>query len=111
MNLVAAPEGVAALQKAHPDVDIYVAALDEGLTEDAYITPGLGDAGEQDLRRSVSARPCNGRCKRGTRKEMDVDEANEKLGEQLEVESTEPMRFKIVQLLLDRAPLLAFARA
>jgi len=47
MNLVAAPEGVAALQKAHPDVDIYVAALDEGLTEDAYITPGLGDAGDR----------------------------------------------------------------
>ncbi|WP_165042933.1 uracil phosphoribosyltransferase [Adlercreutzia sp. ZJ138] len=47
MNLVAAPEGVAAMQKAHPDVDIYVAAIDEGLNEDAYIVPGLGDAGDR----------------------------------------------------------------
>lgn len=47
MNLVAAPEGVRRVQQAHPDVDIYVAAMDEGLTEDAYITPGLGDAGDR----------------------------------------------------------------
>ncbi len=47
MNLVAAPEGVRRVQEAHPDVDIYVAAMDEGLTEDAYITPGLGDAGDR----------------------------------------------------------------
>ena len=47
MNLVAAPQGVAAVQTAHPDVDIYVAAVDEGLNEDAYIVPGLGDAGDR----------------------------------------------------------------
>ena len=47
MNLVAAPEGIAAVQAAHPDVDIYVAAVDEGLNEDAYIVPGLGDAGDR----------------------------------------------------------------
>ncbi|MCQ2135036.1 MAG: uracil phosphoribosyltransferase [Bacteroidales bacterium] len=47
MNLVAAPEGVKAVQEAHPDVDIYVAAVDEKLNEDAYIVPGLGDAGDR----------------------------------------------------------------
>ncbi len=47
MNLIAAPEGVAAVRKAHPDVDIYVAALDEYLNENAYIVPGLGDAGDR----------------------------------------------------------------
>ena len=47
MNLVAAPQGVAAVQAAHPDVDIYVAAVDECLNEDAYIVPGLGDAGDR----------------------------------------------------------------
>ena len=47
MNLVAAPQGVAAVQVAHPDVDIYVAAVDECLNEDAYIVPGLGDAGDR----------------------------------------------------------------
>ena len=45
--LVAAPEGVQALQDAHPDVDIYVAALDEKLDENGYIVPGLGDAGDR----------------------------------------------------------------
>ena len=45
--LVAAPEGVAALQAAHPDVDIYMAALDERLNEHGYILPGLGDAGDR----------------------------------------------------------------
>jgi uracil phosphoribosyltransferase len=45
--LVAAPEGVKAVQKAHPDVDIYAAALDDRLTETGYITPGLGDAGDR----------------------------------------------------------------
>lgn len=46
--LVAAPEGgVAALQEAHPDVDIYTAALDEGLNDQGYIIPGLGDAGDR----------------------------------------------------------------
>lgn len=47
MNLIASPEGVAAVQKAHPDVDIYVASLDEKLNENAYIVPGLGDAGDR----------------------------------------------------------------
>lgn len=45
--LVAAPEGVKALQDAHPDVDIYVASLDEKLDENGYIVPGLGDAGDR----------------------------------------------------------------
>ncbi|GEP20059.1 uracil phosphoribosyltransferase [Pediococcus argentinicus] len=45
--LVAAPEGVKALQEAHPDVDIFTAALDDGLNEDGYIVPGLGDAGDR----------------------------------------------------------------
>ena len=47
MCLVAAPEGVKALQDKHPDVDIYAAALDEKLNEDGYIIPGLGDAGDR----------------------------------------------------------------
>ena len=45
--LVAAPEGVKALQDAHPDVDIYTAALDDQLNEQGYIVPGLGDAGDR----------------------------------------------------------------
>ena len=47
MNLVAAPEGIQFMQEHHPDVDIYVAAVDERLNEDAYIVPGLGDAGDR----------------------------------------------------------------
>ena len=47
MNIIGAPEGVEAVQKAHPDVDIYLAALDEKLNEHAYIVPGLGDAGDR----------------------------------------------------------------
>ncbi|MBQ7293487.1 MAG: uracil phosphoribosyltransferase [Clostridia bacterium] len=47
MCLVAAPEGVEAVTSAHPDVDIYTAALDRGLNEKAYIVPGLGDAGDR----------------------------------------------------------------
>lgn len=47
VNLIAAPEGIEAVQTAHPDVDIYVAAIDEGLNENAYIVPGLGDAGDR----------------------------------------------------------------
>lgn len=47
MCLVAAPEGVKAVQEAHPDVDIYTASLDERLNEHAYIVPGLGDAGDR----------------------------------------------------------------
>jgi uracil phosphoribosyltransferase len=45
--LVAAPEGIAALEKAHPDVDCYVAAVDSHLNEHGYILPGLGDAGDK----------------------------------------------------------------
>lgn len=47
MCLVAAPEGIAKVQAAHPDVDIYVAAVDERLNENAYIVPGLGDCGDR----------------------------------------------------------------
>ncbi|MBR4872341.1 MAG: uracil phosphoribosyltransferase [Clostridia bacterium] len=47
MCLVAAPEGVKKVQEAHPDVEIYMAALDECLNEHAYIVPGLGDAGDR----------------------------------------------------------------
>ena len=45
--LVGAPEGVAAVNEAHPDVPVYLAALDEGLNEKGYIVPGLGDAGDR----------------------------------------------------------------
>ena len=45
--LVAAPEGVEALNAAHPDVEIFTAALDERLNENGYIVPGLGDAGDR----------------------------------------------------------------
>ncbi|MDO4176740.1 MAG: uracil phosphoribosyltransferase [Bacillota bacterium] len=47
MCLIAAPEGIEVLKKAHPDVDIYIAAKDECLNENAYIVPGLGDAGDR----------------------------------------------------------------
>ena len=47
MNIIGCPEGVKAVQEAHPDVDIYVAAIDEKLNEHAYIVPGLGDAGDR----------------------------------------------------------------
>lgn len=47
MCLIAAPEGIDALTKAHPDIDIYIAAKDECLNENAYIVPGLGDAGDR----------------------------------------------------------------
>ena len=47
MCLVAAPEGVKKVMEAHPDVDIYCAALDEKLNDHAYIVPGLGDAGDR----------------------------------------------------------------
>lgn len=47
MCTIAAPEGLDALSKAHPDVDIYCAALDEKLNEHGYIVPGLGDAGDR----------------------------------------------------------------
>jgi uracil phosphoribosyltransferase len=47
MCLIAAPEGIDALCKAHPDVEIYTAAVDEYLNDHAYIVPGLGDAGDR----------------------------------------------------------------
>ena len=47
MNIIAAPEGIARVQKDHPDVDIYVASVDERLNDRAYIVPGLGDAGDR----------------------------------------------------------------
>ena len=47
MCLIGAPEGIKAVQAAHPDVDIYIAAVDERLNENAYIVPGLGDAGDR----------------------------------------------------------------
>ena len=47
MCMIAAPEGVEAMQQAHPDVDIFAAALDDHLNEHGYIVPGLGDAGDR----------------------------------------------------------------
>ena len=47
MCIIGAPEGVKVMQEAHPDVDIYVAAMDERLNEIGYIVPGLGDAGDR----------------------------------------------------------------
>ena len=47
MSLVASPQGVKAVQEAHPDVDIYCGAVDEKLNENGYIVPGLGDAGDR----------------------------------------------------------------
>ncbi len=47
MCIIAAPEGLRAMQEAHPDVDIYVGALDEKLNDHGYIVPGLGDAGDR----------------------------------------------------------------
>ena len=47
MSLVASPQGVKAVEEQHPDVDIYLAALDEGLNDKNYILPGLGDAGDR----------------------------------------------------------------
>ncbi|WCK54353.1 uracil phosphoribosyltransferase [Aneurinibacillus sp. Ricciae_BoGa-3] len=47
MCLIAAPEGIERLQQAHPDIDLYVAAVDEQLNDHGYIVPGLGDAGDR----------------------------------------------------------------
>ena len=47
MNVIGCPEGVEAVQKAHPDVELYLAAVDEKLNSHAYIVPGLGDAGDR----------------------------------------------------------------
>ena len=49
VSLIAAPEGIATLSQAHPDVDIYVAAVDRELNERGYIVPGLGDAGDRQF--------------------------------------------------------------
>ena len=49
MNVIGCPEGVAAVQAAHPDVEIYLAAMDEKLNEHAYIVPGRGDAGDRNF--------------------------------------------------------------
>ena len=49
VNLIAAPEGVRAVQAAHPDVEIHTASLDRGLNEKGYIMPGLGDAGDRQF--------------------------------------------------------------
>jgi uracil phosphoribosyltransferase len=49
LGLIGAPEGVEALSSQHPDVDIYLAALDDHLNEHAYIVPGLGDAGDRQF--------------------------------------------------------------
>lgn len=47
MNIIGCPEGVKAVHEAHPDVELYLAAMDDGLNEHAYIVPGLGDAGDR----------------------------------------------------------------
>ena len=47
MNIIGCPEGVKAVTEAHPDVDLYIAAIDEKLNDHAYIIPGLGDAGDR----------------------------------------------------------------
>lgn len=47
MNILAAPEGIARVRKDHPDVEIYVAAVDDQLNDHGYIVPGLGDAGDR----------------------------------------------------------------
>jgi uracil phosphoribosyltransferase len=49
LGLIAAPEGVGALTKAHPDVPVYLAAIDSHLNDSAYIVPGLGDAGDRQF--------------------------------------------------------------
>ncbi len=49
VNLIAAPEGVEAVLSAHPEVEIYTAALDRQLNEKGYIMPGLGDAGDRQF--------------------------------------------------------------
>ena len=49
LTIIAAPEGVRALQEAHPDVPIFLAALDSHLDEHSYIVPGLGDAGDRQF--------------------------------------------------------------
>lgn len=59
MGLLGAPEGLKALNQAHPDVDVYLACLDEKLNDKNYIYPGLGDAGDRILERNKTQRFCN----------------------------------------------------
>ena len=47
MNIIAAPEGIERVRRDHPDVEIYVASVDEKLNDHGYIVPGLGDAGDR----------------------------------------------------------------
>jgi uracil phosphoribosyltransferase len=49
VGLIAAPEGIKMMQEAHPDIDIFIAAIDDHLNEHAYIVPGLGDAGDRQF--------------------------------------------------------------
>jgi uracil phosphoribosyltransferase len=49
VGLIAAPEGIKAMQAAHPDIPIHIAAIDDHLNERAYIVPGLGDAGDRQF--------------------------------------------------------------
>lgn len=49
LGLIGAPEGVAVMQRAHPDIDIYLASVDDRLNDKAYIVPGLGDAGDRQF--------------------------------------------------------------
>jgi uracil phosphoribosyltransferase len=49
VGLIAAPEGIKVMQDRHPDIPIYVAAIDDHLNEHAYIVPGLGDAGDRQF--------------------------------------------------------------
>jgi uracil phosphoribosyltransferase len=49
VGIIGAPEGIAAMQKVHPDVPIYLAAIDDHLNEHGYIVPGLGDAGDRQF--------------------------------------------------------------
>jgi uracil phosphoribosyltransferase len=47
MDVLAAPEGIARIEQDHPDVEVYIAAVDEKLNDHGYIVPGLGDAGDR----------------------------------------------------------------
>ena len=62
LNLVCAPEGIKRVEEAHPDVDIYTAAVDSHLDEHGYIIPGLGDAGDRIFgrRRGAASDPAEG---------------------------------------------------
>ena len=61
MCIVAAPQGIERMQKEHPDVDLYVGALDDHLNENGYIVPGLGDAGDRIFGTKIGRAPCRER--------------------------------------------------